>query len=137
MGPSYLKRCAICKQWTLVRTHTLDRLRGFAGSVTWPGHNRLLRVYGNVWFVFAMGNWFHGKNPNLGLGGVFMGGGCPLRTNNKIRGGGKHSIDQNFRSNQHCDRMKFQFRLRFHRLNFPISIRSKCDRNPGIPLPYP
>ena len=33
MGPSYLKRCAICKQWTLVWTHTPDMFRGFAASL--------------------------------------------------------------------------------------------------------
>ena len=31
------------------------------------------------------------------------GGGCPLRTNNRIRDGGKLSIDRNFRSNQRCE----------------------------------
>ena len=138
MGPAYLKRCAICKPCTLVWTHTPDMFRGFAANVRGPGHNRFLRMYGNFWIIFAWGNRFYGQNPNLGLGGVFMGS-CPLRTNNRIRDGGKLSIDRNFLSNQHCDRMKFRFRSRFDRSNFPISIRSKCDAiaTPEAELLYP
>ena len=127
MGPSYLKRCTMCKQCTLVWTQSPDMFCGFATSVTGPGHNCFLRVYGYFWFIFALGNWLDGQNPNLGRGGVFMGGVCPLRTNNKVRDGGKHSIDRNFRSNQHCDRMKIRFRSRFNRSNCSISIRSKCE----------
>ena len=75
MGPSYLKQCTICKQWTLVWTLTPDLLRGLAGSVTGLGHNRLSSMYRHFWFIFALGNWFNGQNPNLGLGGVCLWGG--------------------------------------------------------------
>ena len=75
MGASYLKRCATCKQCTLVWTQTPDMFCGFAASVTGPGHTRLLRVYGNFLFIFAWGNRFSGQNPNLGLVGSTYGGG--------------------------------------------------------------
>ena len=127
MGPSYLKRCAICKQCTLVWTQTPDMFRGFAANVTGPGHNCFLRVYGNFWFIFAWGTQsILRSKPEFGSWGSIHGGvGCPLRTNNRIRDGKKLSIDRNFRSNQHCDRIRF--RSRFDLSNCPISIRSKCD----------
>ena len=74
MGPSYLKRCATCKQCTLVWTQTPDMVRGFAASVTGPGHNRFLRVYGKFWFIFAWGNRFYGQKPEFGSWGSIYGG---------------------------------------------------------------
>ena len=75
MGPSYLKRCAICKQCTLVWTHTPDMFRGFAASVTGPGHNRFLRVYEFFWLFMRWATDSTVKTRIWVLGKYLSGGG--------------------------------------------------------------
>ena len=124
--------------------HTLNGVQ-YASSVRWCGHilwtcfvvlQPALRGLGIVvsWgCTDTFGSFLRWATDSMVktriwvLGEYIWRGGCPLRTNNKIRDGGKLSIDRNFRSNQHRDRMKFQFRSRFDRSNCPMSIRSKCD----------
>ena len=86
----------------------------FAPSVTRPGHNRLVRVYGNLWFIFALDNWFYGQNLDLGLAGVFMGGVIryALTTKSVMAG--------NIRSTG----ISIESALRSHEISISIAIRS-------------